>query len=107
MIRRKLGLVAAVAVLTVASMASAATMALTPVVQATYDATTGALISNTYVQDNQPHIYRVGLMTKVTGLGANESFGLVNYDIGLQPGLARNTVNVGGATTGLTNPKLN
>jgi len=83
-------------------------MALTPVVQATYDATTGALISNTYqVDPGVAHIYRVGLMAKVSNLGTNESFGLIGYDIGLQPGLSRNTVSVGGAATGLTNPKPN
>jgi len=106
MIRWKTGF-AAVAVLAFASMASAATMSLTPVVQATYDATTGALVGNSYIRDNTPHIYRVALMAGVGALGANESFGLVGYDIGLQPGLSRNTVSVGGAATGLTNPKPN
>jgi len=107
MIRWKLGFVAVVAVLALASTSSAATVTLTPTVQATYD-NAGVLIGNSFIKDGQPHIYRVGIMASIQGLGANESFGLVGYDVALQgAGLTRNTVSVGGATTGLTNPKPN
>jgi len=107
MIRWKLGLAAVVALVGVASVASAGTIALKADVQATYDPTTGAKTADTYTNDGQPHIYRVAIMANTTNLGAGEAFGLVGYDVGITGGLTRNTVSVGGATTGLTNPKPN
>jgi hypothetical protein len=104
--RWKLGLVAIAAALVISSAASAGTMNLYATVQATYT-TAGSLIAETFIADGQPHIYRVGIFVQVSNLAAGESFGLVGYDISLTGGLSRNTLNIGGATTGLTNPKPN
>jgi len=107
MIFRKLSLVAAVAIAAMASAASAATITLVPVIQQTYDSTGLVNQGAGFINDGQPHIYRVAITTKITGQGANESWGAASYDITLSGGLARNTVTDGGVTTGLTRVKPN
>jgi len=107
MIRRKLSFVAAIAVVAMASAASAAVITLTPVIQNTYDATTGASQQAGFKNDGLPHIYRIGVIAQITGQAAGETFGLAGYDVTLGGGLSRNTLTVGSASSGLTNPKPN
>jgi len=107
MICRKLSFVAAVAIVAMASVASAATITLTPVVQATYDSTGLVNQGNSYINDGQAHIYRVAILTQIAGQAAGESWGATSYDITLAGGLGRNTVTDGGVTTGLTRVKPN
>jgi hypothetical protein len=88
-------------VLHVPSVASAGTVALSGIIQATYTPS-GTLISETAFADGQPHIYRVGIFVKVSNLAPGESFGLVGYDMSLTGlggsgphGLSRTTLSTG------------
>jgi hypothetical protein len=59
------------------------------------------------MEPGTPELYRFDIYARVSGLGPNESFGLVGYDMTFSPGFTRNSLNIGGASTGLTNPKPN
>jgi hypothetical protein len=84
----------------------AGTVFLSPIIGGTYDPANGQLQQPFFVADGTPHIYRVDLVAQLFSSAPDEIFCEVLYDISLN-GLLRNTLNVGGINTGLTNPKPN
>ena len=72
----------------------------TPTPGATYS-TAGDLLSNGFIYDGQPHIYRVDLLLNVVGSTLpSEAFSDVIFDIKLTGGVTRNTLQLPGS--GLT-----